>query len=63
MNDEEESATLENFVDSFIFELLLNETKDEKDIVHAINRLIGNHTFLCNFRDKLHSKRAKIARV
>ena len=42
MNEEEERATLENFVDSSILELLLNETKDEKDIVHKI----GNHMLL-----------------
>ena len=28
----------ENFVDSSILELLLNETEDEKDIIHMINR-------------------------
>ena len=38
MNEEEERATLENFVYSFILELLLNEMEDEKDIVHMINR-------------------------
>ena len=38
MNKEEERATLENFVDSSILELLLNETEDKKDIVHTINR-------------------------
>ena len=39
MNEEEERATLENFVDSSILELLLNETEDENtDIVHKINR-------------------------
>ena len=37
MNEEEERATLENFVDSSILELLLNETEKEKDIVHTIN--------------------------
>ena len=38
MNEEEERATLENFVDSSILELLLNEKEDEKDIVHKMNR-------------------------
>ena len=38
MDEEEERATLENFVDSSILELLLNETEDEKDIVYTINR-------------------------
>ena len=33
MNEEEERATLENFLDSSILELLLNVTEDEKDIV------------------------------
>ena len=58
MNEEEERATLENFVDSSILELLLNETEDEKDIVHTINR--ESHTFLCNFGDNFHSEQAKI---
>ena len=38
MNKEEERATLQNFVDSSILELLLNETEDDKDIVHTITR-------------------------
>ena len=54
MNEEEERATLENLVDSSILELLLNETEDEKDIIHTINR--KSHAFLRNFGDKLHSK-------
>ena len=37
----------------------LNETEDEKDIVHRINR--ESHAFLCNFGDTLHSEWAKIA--
>ena len=37
MNEEEERYTLESLVDSSILELLLNETEDEKDIVHKIN--------------------------
>ena len=38
MNEEEERATLENFVYSSILVLVRNETEDEKDIVHTINR-------------------------
>ena len=38
MNEEKERATLQNFVNSSILEFLLNETEDEKDIVHKINR-------------------------
>ena len=38
MNEEEERATLDNFVDSSLLELLLNESEDEKDIVHTIDR-------------------------
>ena len=38
MNEEEERATLENFVDYSILELLLNETENGKDIVHTITR-------------------------
>ena len=38
MNEEEERATLENFMDSSILELLLNEAEDEKDIFHNIIR-------------------------
>ena len=38
MNEEEERATLENFVDSSILECLLNKTEDEKHIIHTINR-------------------------
>ena len=32
MYEEEEKATLENFMESSILELLFNETEDEKDI-------------------------------
>ena len=56
MNEEEERGTLENFVYSSILELLLNETEDEKDIVHTINR--KSHAFLCNFGGNLHSEQA-----
>ena len=63
MNEEEERATLENFVDSSILELLLNETEEEKDIVHMINR--ESHALLCNLGIictpnglKLHSLRS-----
>ena len=42
MNMEEERATLENFVDSSILELLLNETEDERIL---IVRLKGNHSY------------------
>ena len=56
MNKEEERASLENFVYSSILELLLNETEDEKDIVHTINR--KSHAFLCNFGGNLHSELA-----
>ena len=38
MNEEEERTTFDNFVDSSLLELLLNETEDEKDIVHTIDR-------------------------
>ena len=38
MNEEEERATLENFMDSSILEPLLNETEEEKDNIHTINR-------------------------
>ena len=38
MNEEEECATLENFMEFSILELLLNETEDKNDIVHMINR-------------------------
>ena len=38
MNKVEERVTLDNFVDSSILELLLNETEDDKDIVHMIDR-------------------------
>ena len=38
MNEEVERTTFENFVDSSILALLLNEIEDEKDIIHMINR-------------------------
>ena len=38
LNKEEERATLEDFMEYSILELLLNETEDGKDIVHMINR-------------------------
>ena len=38
MNKEEKRATFEDFVDSSILELMLNEREEEKDIVHLINR-------------------------
>ena len=44
MNEEDERATLENFVDSSILEFLLNETEDEKV---SFIRLIDNHTLSC----------------
>ena len=43
INEEEERATLENFVDSSILELLLNETEGEKDI----NYLCNGHSIAC----------------
>ena len=43
MNEEEERARLEKFLDSSILELVLNETEDEKDIIHTINR--ESHAF------------------
>ena len=46
-------------MDSSILELLLDETEDEKYIIHTINR--ESHAFVCNFGDTLHSERAKNA--
>ena len=43
MNEEEERATLENFLDSSLLELLLNEKQKMKRI--SFIRLIGNHTY------------------
>ena len=43
INEEEESATLENFMDSSILELLFNETEDKKDI----NYLCSGHSIAC----------------
>ena len=54
MNEEEGRGTHENFVDSSILERRLNETEDEKDIIHTINR--ESHTFLCKFGDNLLSE-------
>ena len=54
MNEEEERVTLENFMDSAILERLLNETEEDKDIIHTINR--ESHTFLCKFEDNLLSE-------
>ena len=54
MNEEEERVTLENFMDSSILERLLNETEEDKDIIHTINR--ESHTFLCKFEDNLLSE-------
>ena len=54
MNEEEERAILENFVDSSILERLFNETEDEKYIIHMIN--MESHTLLCKFGVNLISE-------